>query len=165
MPIHKTQLANGLQVILQESHVAPVASFFVFYRVGSRNERPGLTGLKIVPLPDIKFEIQQGDWIDFGRLVGANINTRVVVTFAVRSDGTTEILQVDARGYPTAEITVVSAIRSWRYQKSCLTAEFTFVFHGRRGFYISREEYSDPIDICVICDYDIGYIHMVRNFR
>jgi zinc protease len=45
MPIHKTQLANGLQVILQESHVAPVASFFVFYRVGSRNERPGLTGL------------------------------------------------------------------------------------------------------------------------
>jgi UDP-glucose 6-dehydrogenase len=37
MPIHKTQLANGLQVILQESHIAPVASFFVFYRVGSRN--------------------------------------------------------------------------------------------------------------------------------
>jgi zinc protease len=45
MPIHKTYLTNGLQVILQESHIAPVASFFVFYRVGSRNERPGLTGL------------------------------------------------------------------------------------------------------------------------
>jgi len=38
------QLANGLQVILQPSHAAPVASFWVWYRVGSRNEMPGLTG-------------------------------------------------------------------------------------------------------------------------
>jgi zinc protease len=41
----KTTLANGLQVILKESHVAPVASFWLFYRVGSRNELPGLTGI------------------------------------------------------------------------------------------------------------------------
>lgn len=41
----KTTLSNGLQVILKESHVAPVASFWVFYRVGSRNERPGTTGI------------------------------------------------------------------------------------------------------------------------
>src|SRR5690606_22179739 len=41
----KHQLANGLQVILQESHVAPVASFWIFYRVGSRNELPGQTGI------------------------------------------------------------------------------------------------------------------------
>jgi zinc protease len=40
----KITLDNGLQVILQESHVAPVASFWIFYRVGSRNEPPGLTG-------------------------------------------------------------------------------------------------------------------------
>ncbi len=40
-----THLNNGLQVILQPSHVAPVASFWIFYRVGSRNERPGLTGI------------------------------------------------------------------------------------------------------------------------
>jgi len=38
-------LPNGLQVILRESHVAPVASFWIFYRVGSRNEQPGLTGI------------------------------------------------------------------------------------------------------------------------
>ncbi|MEZ4834464.1 MAG: pitrilysin family protein [Caldilineaceae bacterium] len=44
-PLTKATLANGMQVILQESHVSPVASFWVYYRVGSRNERPGLTGI------------------------------------------------------------------------------------------------------------------------
>lgn len=37
-------LDNGLQVLIQEMHHAPVASFWVWYRVGSRNERPGITG-------------------------------------------------------------------------------------------------------------------------
>ena len=40
----KTTLANGLTVILKEMHHAPVTSFWVWYRVGSRNEIPGLTG-------------------------------------------------------------------------------------------------------------------------
>ena len=38
-------LDNGLTVLLQESHDAPVASFWIFYRVGSRNELPGQTGI------------------------------------------------------------------------------------------------------------------------
>ncbi len=38
-------LDNGLQVIVKEIHSAPVASFWIYYRVGSRNERPGLTGI------------------------------------------------------------------------------------------------------------------------
>ena len=41
----QTKLDNGLQVILKESHIAPVASFWVYYRVGSRNELPGTTGI------------------------------------------------------------------------------------------------------------------------
>lgn len=36
--------ANGLQVLLLPSAAAPVATFMVTYRVGSRNERAGLTG-------------------------------------------------------------------------------------------------------------------------
>lgn len=40
-----TTLANGLQVILREVHTAPVVSFWVAYRVGSRNERTGQTGI------------------------------------------------------------------------------------------------------------------------
>lgn len=36
---------NGLSVFLRASREAPVTSFWTWYRVGSRNERPGLTGL------------------------------------------------------------------------------------------------------------------------
>jgi len=41
----RTTLDNGLQVLLRPSHRAPVASFWIFYRVGSRNEAPGHTGI------------------------------------------------------------------------------------------------------------------------
>ena len=40
-----TTLANGLQVILREVHTAPVISFWLAYRIGSRNERTGETGI------------------------------------------------------------------------------------------------------------------------
>ncbi len=38
-------LDNGLKVLLLEEHKAPVATFQIWYRVGSRNERPGNTGM------------------------------------------------------------------------------------------------------------------------
>ncbi|MCI0370408.1 MAG: insulinase family protein [candidate division NC10 bacterium] len=38
-------LENGLKVLLVEEHKAPVATFHVWYRVGSRNERLGATGV------------------------------------------------------------------------------------------------------------------------
>ena len=38
-------LDNGLVVLLKEVHSAPVASWWVFYRVGSRNEHDGITGV------------------------------------------------------------------------------------------------------------------------
>jgi zinc protease len=38
-------LPNGLTVILKETHSAPVISWWVLYRVGSRNERSGQTGV------------------------------------------------------------------------------------------------------------------------
>lgn len=41
----KTELSNGLTALVQERHTAPVASFWVWYRVGSRNEHVGLTGI------------------------------------------------------------------------------------------------------------------------
>jgi zinc protease len=43
--IRKTQLENGLTVLLREMHHAPVASFWVWYHVGSRNEMTGNTGI------------------------------------------------------------------------------------------------------------------------
>ena len=38
-------LPNGLRVLVLENHKAPVSTFNVFYRVGSRNEQFGKTGL------------------------------------------------------------------------------------------------------------------------
>jgi zinc protease len=38
-------LDNGMVVILKESHSAPLISWWVLYRVGSRNERSGQTGI------------------------------------------------------------------------------------------------------------------------
>ena len=38
-------LDNGLQVFAQRSSTAPVVSLWVWYRVGTRNEHPGLTGV------------------------------------------------------------------------------------------------------------------------
>jgi zinc protease len=37
-------LSNGMEVLLAEDHAAPVASFLLLYRVGSRNEAVGYTG-------------------------------------------------------------------------------------------------------------------------
>ena len=38
-------LANGLKVLLKEIHTAPVISHWIWFRVGSRNETAGATGL------------------------------------------------------------------------------------------------------------------------
>ncbi len=43
--IFETVLPNGLKVILLENHKAPLITFQVWYRVGSRNESWGKTGL------------------------------------------------------------------------------------------------------------------------
>ncbi len=43
--ITKTTLENGLTVMLKEIHTAPLISSWVWYRVGSRNEKTGQTGI------------------------------------------------------------------------------------------------------------------------
>jgi len=42
----KTQtLKNGMKVLVQEDHTIPNVAMYTFYRIGSRNERPGTTGI------------------------------------------------------------------------------------------------------------------------
>lgn len=43
--VTRHQLDNGLTVLLKEQHSAPVISWWVLYRIGSRNERTGQTGV------------------------------------------------------------------------------------------------------------------------
>ncbi len=44
-PVSRHILKNGLTVLISEDHSLPVACFCIFFKVGSRNERPGLTGI------------------------------------------------------------------------------------------------------------------------
>ncbi len=44
-PVVEATLDNGLRVLLLEDHRNPIVSFQVWYRVGSRNEHPGATGI------------------------------------------------------------------------------------------------------------------------
>ena len=43
--ISQTTLSNGLKVFLKEIHTAPIISSWLWYRVGSRDEVPGRTGV------------------------------------------------------------------------------------------------------------------------
>lgn len=44
-PVTRITLPNGLLVLLKEIHTAPVISHWIWYRVGSRDEVPGATGI------------------------------------------------------------------------------------------------------------------------
>jgi zinc protease len=43
--VHEATLRNGLRVRIVPSDETPVVSLYTFFNVGSRNERPGLTGI------------------------------------------------------------------------------------------------------------------------
>lgn len=43
--VHRFRLANGLLLLLLVDKSAPVVSYFTWFRVGSRHEKPGKTGL------------------------------------------------------------------------------------------------------------------------
>ena len=36
---------NGMKLLLQEDHTVPSSCFYIYFRVGNRNERPGITGI------------------------------------------------------------------------------------------------------------------------
>lgn len=45
LAVREAALDNGLKVLVQEIHTAPLASVWCWYRVGSRDEEPGTTGV------------------------------------------------------------------------------------------------------------------------
>lgn len=44
-PVSSHTLGNGLKVLVEEDHRIPSVAMYLFFRVGSRNERPGITGI------------------------------------------------------------------------------------------------------------------------
>ncbi|AFY73952.1 putative Zn-dependent peptidase [Synechococcus sp. PCC 7502] len=68
--VTKTVLKNGLTVLTKEINTAPVATVQVWYRVGSRNEKPGITGISH-QLEHLMFKGTKDRPIQFGRLFSA----------------------------------------------------------------------------------------------
>ncbi|GAC1624152.1 MAG: pitrilysin family protein [Candidatus Acidiferrum sp.] len=44
-PVTTRTLKNGMKVLVQTDHSIPNVALYIFYRIGSRNERPGTTGI------------------------------------------------------------------------------------------------------------------------
>src|ERR1700684_1878691 len=44
-PVAIRTLKNGMKVLVQTDHNIPNVALYIFYRIGSRNERPGTTGI------------------------------------------------------------------------------------------------------------------------
>ncbi|MEH2291445.1 M16 family metallopeptidase [Nostoc sp.] len=68
--VHKTVLENGLTVLTKEVHTAPVVTVQVWYKVGSRNEEPGVNGIAH-QLEHMMFKGTRNRPIQFGRLFSA----------------------------------------------------------------------------------------------
>jgi zinc protease len=43
--VQTATLSNGMKIIIQEDHNIPNVAMYFFYKIGSRNERPGITGI------------------------------------------------------------------------------------------------------------------------
>ncbi len=68
--VGKTVLDNGLTVLTKEVHTAPVVSVQVWYKIGSRNEAPGVNGIAH-QLEHMLFKGTKDRPIQFGRLFSA----------------------------------------------------------------------------------------------
>jgi zinc protease len=43
--IASVTLTNGMKILIEEDHDIPNVAMYLFYKIGSRNERPGITGI------------------------------------------------------------------------------------------------------------------------
>ncbi|MBD2678668.1 MULTISPECIES: pitrilysin family protein [Nostoc] len=68
--VRKTLLENGLIVLTKEVHTAPVVTVQVWYKIGSRNEEPGVNGIAH-QLEHMMFKGTKNRPIQFGRLFSA----------------------------------------------------------------------------------------------
>jgi zinc protease len=68
--VKKTVLANGMTILSKEVHSAPVVTVQVWYKIGSRNEAPGVNGIAH-QLEHMLFKGTKDRPVQFGRLFAA----------------------------------------------------------------------------------------------
>jgi len=104
MSIRKHVLANGLTVILHEDHKAPLVTSYLWYKVGSRDERPGKSGFAHL-FEHFMFEgsehVHSGECFKFATRVGGEVNAstsfdRTDYYFTVPSERLEEVLRIES---------------------------------------------------------------------
>ena len=136
------QLPNGLKVLTKEVHAAPVASSYIWYKVGSRNERPGLTGVS--------------HWVEHMLFKGTPKFSKEELGRFIEGNGGrwNAFTSTDYTAYyetlPADKISVALALESDRMQNSVfdpeeVEAERTVILSEREGYentpqFVLREE-------------------------
>lgn len=127
--VEKYKLPNGLTVLLHEDHSVPLISYQTWFRVGSKNEQPGLTGIAHL------FEHMM--FRGAKRFSGEQLDTMLQANGATNNAFTTN----DYTGYyenlPSAKLELVVDIESDRMEnlkinQENLTAELGVVKEERR---------------------------------
>ncbi len=76
-PLHERTLDNGLRVIVNPDHAVPIVAVNLWYDVGSRDERPGRTGLAHL-FEHVMFQgsanVASGDHLNLMQAAGAACN-------------------------------------------------------------------------------------------
>ena len=136
------QLTNGLKVLTKEVHAAPVASCYIWYKVGSRNERPGLTGVS--------------HWVEHMLFKGTPKFSKEALGRFIEGNGgrwnafTSNDYTAYYETLPADKISVALALESDRMQNSVfdpdeVEAERTVILSEREGYentpqFVLREE-------------------------
>jgi zinc protease len=114
-PVEKYVLPNGLTVVLHENHSAPIISYQTWFRVGSRHEEPGYTGIAHL-FEHMMFKGAK-------RYTGEQFDTMLQANGATNNAFTTH----DYTGYyenlPSSKLELVMDIESDRMESLRITAE------------------------------------------
>lgn len=76
-PVERYQLKNGMTILLKEIPESPVVSVMMIYKVGSRNEKPGITGISHIVEHMVQKNTRQypkGRMAELLNRVGADFN-------------------------------------------------------------------------------------------
>jgi predicted Zn-dependent peptidase len=146
-PIEKHQLNNGLMVLLLEDHSCPTVTIQAWYRCGSKDERPGITGISHLfehmmfkgteKYPKEKFDRQvlgnggyNNAWTSFDNTTFYEVMPpgKVEVAIDLESDRSRN-LQINEQNVGTEKQVVISE-RSNRYENEPFGALYEQVFNN-----------------------------------
>jgi zinc protease len=128
-------LKNGMKILVQEDHSIPNATMYIFYRVGSRNERPGTTGLSHF------FEHMM---FNGAKKYGAGEFDRVMEAAGGRNNAyTNNDLTVYQDWFPTSSLELIFDLEADRIQNLAFDPE---IIKSERGVVMSERRTSVDSD-------------------